>query len=825
MAKNKQGVDIEAVQFLAQFAYDPYKFVLAAFPWGEPGPLENMMPQPWQRDILNEIRDGFKKADEAIQEAVASGHGIGKLFVMDTVIETPEGKRVWGTLKPGDMVFGGDGKPTRVMACRYYEKVPIYRVKFDDDTFCDVSSGHLWNVRGRQERRNKHEGWRVMSTLDILQKGVKRLNGKAKARQWEIPIQGAAEFPHQEVPVHPYLMGIWLGDGHKNQPMYTKPYLEIKENIEKLGYSITAEKDGKAFYIKGAYKAFRQLDVYYKTSSERYIPDVYLYNDIESRKAMLCGLMDSDGEVNKGHSLIYSTTSKKLAENVLWLVRSLGGKAQIQPTDKQGWYYKDGAKNNSKICHRITMTLPFNPFSLKHRKERYKQDVEHRYMCRWIDSIEYIGEKSGQCIEVENQDGLYLANDFIVTHNSALVSWIILWAMATHEDTRGVVTANTDGQLKSKTWAELSTWYQRFICKEMFVLTATSIFANQPGHEKTWRIDAVPWSERNTEAFAGLHNHGKRILIIFDEASAIIDKIWEVTEGAMSDKDTEKIWIAFGNPTRTNGRFYDCFHKFRKYWKTRQIDSRTVEITDKKKINDWLEAWGEDSDFFKVRVRGVFPAASDSQFISRAIVDEALKRIPEPTLYKKFPAVIGVDPAWTGSDTLEICMRQGPFYKHLLTLQKNDNDIYTAGLLARYEDEYNAAAVFIDSGYGQGIYSAGQVMGRSWQLVHFAGKPLNDLYANKRAEIWGNMKEWLKNEGMLEDDQQLIDDLTGPEAFINTRGKLQLESKDDMKRRGLPSPNKADALALTFAYPVTMPEPGYSGRRDMCNVDYDPFEM
>lgn len=406
---------------------------------------------------------------------------------------------------------------------------------------------------------------------------------------------------------------------------------------------------------------------------------------------------------------------------------------------------------------------------------------------------------------------------------SALVSWIILWAMATHADTRGVVTANTDGQLRSKTWAELATWHSRFVCKEMFTCTATAIFANQAGHERTWRIDAIPWSERNTEAFAGLHNHGKRILIVFDEASAIIDKIWEVTEGAMSDKDTEKIWVVFGNPTRTSGRFYDCFHKFRKYWNTRQIDSRTVAITDKKKIADWLEAWGEDSDFFKVRVRGVFPSASESQFIGQKIVEDAVARVPNPQNHKKFPVIIGVDPAWTGADALEVVMRQGPFYKRLLTLQKNDNDVHTAGLIARLEDEYKAAAVFIDSGFGQGIYSAGNVMGRSWRLVSFAGKPLNDYYANKRAEIWGEMKKWLIEEGQLEEDQQLLDDLTGPEAFMNTRGKLQLESKDDMKRRGLPSPNKADALALTFSFPVTMPDYGYGGRQDVCNTDYDPF--
>jgi hypothetical protein len=90
--------------------------------------------------------------------------------------------------------------------------------------------------------------------------------------------------------------------------------------------------------------------------------------------------------------------------------------------------------------------------------------------------------------------------------------------------------------------------------------------------------------------------------------------------------------------------------------------------------------------------------------------------------------------------------------------------------------------------------------------------------------MWGLMKDWIKNEGMLEDDQQLIDDVTGPEAYINQRNKIQLESKDDMKRRGLPSPNKGDALALTFAYPVTMPAYGYTEKRGFCNTDYDPFD-
>jgi hypothetical protein len=166
-------------------------------------------------------------------------------------------------------------------------------------------------------------------------------------------------------------------------------------------------------------------------------------------------------------------------------------------------------------------------------------------------------------------------------------------------------------------------------------------------------------------------------------------------------------------------------------------------------------------------------------------------------------------------------MRQGSFYKHLGTWPKNDDDAKMAGYIAKFEDEYHAAAVFIDQGYGTGIYSMGKVMGRDWTLVSFAGAPISDYYANKRAEMWGEMKKWLQEVGMIEDDQQLKDDLTGPEAFVNTRGKLQLESKDDMKKRGLQSPNKADSLALTFAYPVVMQDEG--GMKDECNTDYDLF--
>lgn len=410
---------------------------------------------------------------------------------------------------------------------------------------------------------------------------------------------------------------------------------------------------------------------------------------------------------------------------------------------------------------------------------------------------------------------------------SALVSWLILWGVGTHEDTRGVVTANTEPQLRTKTWPELAKWYQMWIAKDLFIFTATSIYAAEPGHDKTWRIDAIPWSVANTEAFAGLHNQGNRILIIFDEASAIDNLIWEVTEGALTDADTEIIWCCFGNPTRNSGRFYDCFHKHRELWQTRQVDSRSVSFANKKQIEQWRQTYGEDSDFFKVRVKGEFPSASDKQFISTLLVDEARRRLLKKSQFDFAPVILGVDPAWTGGDATAIYLRQGLFCKRLLKIAKNDNDLYIAGMLARFEDEYHADAVFIDIGYGTGIKSAGDAWNRNWTLIAFGGKSNRPDCRNKRAEMWANGRDWLIKGGVLPyDDQELADDLTGPEVLPTDDGKIQLESKESMKKRGVPSPNCADALMLTFAQPVLSrrqqeAEDYYSLQE---RREYDPFK-
>jgi hypothetical protein len=387
---------------------------------------------------------------------------------------------------------------------------------------------------------------------------------------------------------------------------------------------------------------------------------------------------------------------------------------------------------------------------------------------------------------------------------SAAMSMLGNWAMSCHAGARVVVTANTESQLRTKTSPEFAKWFRSSLTSELFEVDTLKIAQTDKAFGGNWRLDFLPWSENAPEAFAGLHNEGRLVMVMMDEGSAIADNIWEVIEGAMTDENTILIWVVFGNPTRNTGRFRECWRKHRSSWHIKkQIDSRTVEGTNKQALAEWATTYGEDSDFFKVRVRGMFPNASARQFISSKLVDASYGKHLRDDQYNFAPVILTCDPAWSGDDELVIAMRQGLFFDVLDVIRDNDNDVFIAQKIASYEAEYQAAAVFIDAGYGTGIKSAGDVMGRSWQLVWFASSPINPGYLNKRAEMWGLTKEWLRQGGSIPEDTVLYEDLIGPETLPRLDGKIALESKEDMKKKGLQSPNRADALALSFAFPVT----------------------
>ena len=411
---------------------------------------------------------------------------------------------------------------------------------------------------------------------------------------------------------------------------------------------------------------------------------------------------------------------------------------------------------------------------------------------------------------------------------SALIGMLSNWAMSCFANARVVITANTAKQLTQKTSPESAKWFLSSITAHWFDVQAEAI---KMKGSNGWRTDFATWSAHNTEAFQGLHNMGSIILIMFDEASGIDDKVWEVTQGALTDEDTVLIWIVFGNPTQASGKFRECFRRFAHRWNHGHIDSRDVEGTNKEYFARLIEDYGVDSDFVKVRVRGMFPSSSVRQFIQTSFVDDAQKQDLRRSDYEHAPVIIGVDPAWTGEDTLEVYMRQGLYCKHLLTLAKNDNDIEVAQTIMRLQDKHDAEFVFVDQGYGTGIYSYGKQMGRqNWHLIAFGGKSARVDCINKRVEMWWKMREWLKEGGAIDPkDTILYEDLISPEGVERPDGQYQLESKKDMKDRGARSPNRGDALALTFAMDVVgrranrAKQEADSGRGDFAVMDYNIF--
>jgi len=373
---------------------------------------------------------------------------------------------------------------------------------------------------------------------------------------------------------------------------------------------------------------------------------------------------------------------------------------------------------------------------------------------------------------------------------SAVSAWINQWFIATRPNCAGVVTANTKTQLETKTWREMSVWHKRLICGHWFDWTATK-FAAQESPE-TWGVSAIPWSKERPEAFAGLH--AKDVIMTYDEASAIDDSIWDVSEGGLTTDSV--LWLAFGNPTRNTGRFHACFNKYRALWNGFKVDTRKAKMANSAQIAQWLKTYGEDSDFFKIRVRGEFPRSGSNQFITQELVDAAVERDAEPD---GGALVVGIDVAREGLDHSCIVVRRGNKVEHIERHHGLDGP-QLANVVAAIVNRIKPDAIFIDKiGVGASPYDHLRLMGFDVIGVVSSNNATDEqTYFNLRTELAGKTRDWLET-GSIPDDRQLIDDLTRLEYGFDGKGRFQLVSKKDTAG---PSPDTYDALAMTFARPV-----------------------
>lgn len=418
---------------------------------------------------------------------------------------------------------------------------------------------------------------------------------------------------------------------------------------------------------------------------------------------------------------------------------------------------------------------------------------------------------------------------------SALLSWVVWWALSTFEDTKVLIMAGTGDQLKTKTQPEVATWFRRSINKDWFEVNATSVKVLEEDHQQTWRADFLTWSEENPQASAGAHNKGKRLVIIFDEASGVSDVIYRTIEGALTDADTEIIWLLFSQCTRNDGAFYEAVFGDQKHrWNAEVIDSRDVEGTNVEEINETIAVYGKDSDQVRVRYLGQFPLAGEGKFIDLLLVQGAQER--SAFSLKDDPLIVGVDFAWGGADDNVIRFRKGNDARSIPPIKikgerTKDPAVMTGQLADVLSKKFNGdsiAMMFVDgSGVGG---NAGAIVARLRMLGHknimeinFGDEALDSgHYAYRRDEMWGKMKDWLR-QGAIDKDHALAADLQKPVLISDLKQRVKLEPKDLMKKRlakmGLDSgsPDDGDALALTFAMPVappsnvpkrTLPKPG-----------------
>ena len=387
---------------------------------------------PFQRDLTAwAIRRG--------RGAVLASCGLGKGFHPMAPVLTPKGWAEIGSLAVDDFVIGSDGNPVRVLGVYPRGIQPFYRVTFSDGVSVACDSDHLWAVRSVNDVA-RGKPWRTMATRDLAETQLK-YGTHGQSRSWQIPMVSTVEFPEVSLPLDPYFLGVLIGDGALSggSVSWTKPDVEVATRIASVlpkGVSLKRiDTDGKCTkwsivsdttghgYTNPVTDVIRGLGLMGLTSPDKFVPQEYLIASPAQRLALLQGLMDTDGYA--GESPEFSSTSKVLAEAVVFLAQSFGGTASI--TEKPEPHYRDanGEKHICKPAWRVVPCFPegINPFHLTRKAAKYK--TPSRGLGRWIDSITPIGAAESVCIKVDAEDGLFVAEHFVVTHNTPVQ---LVWA-------------------------------------------------------------------------------------------------------------------------------------------------------------------------------------------------------------------------------------------------------------------------------------------------------------------------------------------------------------------------------------------------------------
>ena len=391
----------------------------------------------------------------------------------------------------------------------------------------------------------------------------------------------------------------------------------------------------------------------------------------------------------------------------------------------------------------------------------------------------------------------------VSTGKTAVAAIMCIWFLLLHAPCKCVATSASSGQLQDALMPEIALWLTKAKYGINKVVEATQMRVFIHGARDTRFMTAKTARPDKPDALQGLHSDN--IFVVIDEAFGVDDKVIEVAHGALT-KDNARL-LMMGNPTATSGYAFRAFNQDAALYDRftfSTLDSPLVSPEALEKLKQTYDY--PDSPMARARLLGEFPEGGINQLISMDLAMKAVERYRtlEPASYREFPVVLGVDTAWMGGDRSVVFLRQGQYSKLLYNKTKTTVSELTTAVQA-FWDKYHAQSVFIDEGgqTGVALCESLQSLGRHPMRVAFGGAATSSLYRNKTSEMSFELKKWLENGGCIENNQELIDDLTGPQYGYETGTMKQyVETKDMMRKRHMRSPDLFDALKLTFAYPV-----------------------
>lgn len=387
---------------------------------------------------------------------------------------------------------------------------------------------------------------------------------------------------------------------------------------------------------------------------------------------------------------------------------------------------------------------------------------------------------------------------------STVVAWAMIWYVNTRAPVKVVVTAPTSAQLFDALFAEVRRWFGMLpdALEQLWDVKADRVALKKAPDESF--ISVRTSRSEQPEALQGVHS--SNVLLIADEASGVPEPVFESASGSMSGENATTILL--GNPTKGSGFFYDTHHRLRSTWRTLRVSCHDSPRVSQEYIDEMAARYGEDSNAYRVRVLGEFPRTDDDTIIALDLAEAAMHRDVEAN-----PAagvLWGVDVARFGNDRSALAKRQANVLTEPVRRWKALDTMQLTGVIkAEWEaldPPDRPVEILVDSiGLGAGVVDRLRELGLPARGVNVSEAPaMMETYSNLRAELWYKAREWLAaRDSRLPKDEDLMAELVTPRYKFTSNGKIQVESKEEMKKRGLSSPDAADAFVLTFASDAT----------------------